>query len=173
MRSQAAMLDYTKKDLPGFYATGMPVLADKSQSVNAKIIAGHWQHFNKNLKTIKTRVFRKNWRKFGITYDVISGKQYMYLAAVETAASEAPADMLTIYIPAMEYLCFTHTGSFWQLKDTYFTIYKQIIPEAALRKLPAADCGIEHLEWYDDNFQWTKADSKIFIYIPIKIIGDA
>ena len=154
--------------LPEFFVTGMSVLADQSQLVNAKTIANLWKRFSNRVNTISTRVHRSSWRKFGITYDAIPGTQYMYMAAVETNTDASHSGMKTMRIPAMEYLCFTHAGSFWQIKDTYRQIYKNIIPENSIKKLPAAECGIEHLEWYDHHFHWSKPESKIFIYIPMK-----
>jgi predicted transcriptional regulator YdeE len=147
---------------------GMAITADGNQTQNNQLISKLWKKFNANIRKIRNRVQRKDWVKFGITFDGIPGKQFTYLAGVEVAdLNSIPEGMIGKIIPSLNYAVFCHQGNYLQLKKTMFNIYKIWLVEYNLKIAGSAICGLNHFERYDHRFNWSSPDSKIDIYVPV------
>lgn len=158
--------DFQIKEIKEFAIVGLQTVLSNSQTENLLKIRTIWQQFNKELHKVKGRKKDdKNWEKFGVTYS--SENTYYYIAAIKTTENiTAPAEMIQREIKEGKYLLFNHTGNINKLKETYYTIYKVLIPENNI-EVKRSKSGLLHFERYDNRFHWTKPNSIIEIYIPI------
>jgi predicted transcriptional regulator YdeE len=145
----------------GFRVCGLNTELTTSQNENYKIIRGHWQKFNNELKVRKVKS-EKDWVKYGITKK-IEGK-YLYITAIPFDIGIK--DFEVEEINGGKFICFRHTGRMELIKSTIHRIYRQIIP--------ASDFNVDgkrtmvHYEQYDYRFSWNKSESIIDIYVPIE-----
>jgi predicted transcriptional regulator YdeE len=147
---------------------GMTVTADGNQTNNSRLISQLWKKFNSNIWKISNRVQRKDWVKFGISFDNIPAKQFTYLAGVAVAdLNSIPEGMIGKIIPLHDYAVFCHQGSHLQLKETMYNIYKVWQEKYNLIIADPEVLGLNHFERYDRRFNWSDPDSKIDIYIPV------
>ena len=142
---------------------GIPVLLAKSQSENFDIISNHWKNFNQQLKK-NNRANKKNWRKYGITYKIEN--KYYYTSSIEPEYLFENTDFEKYIIVKGTYAKFRHRGAMKRLKDTYYKIYKNILPNCDL--VPKKNCSLLHFERYDHRFNWNHSDSIIDIFILIE-----
>jgi len=77
--------------------------------------------------------------------------------------SDIPAEMVVRQIPAGRYAVFAHLGPLDNLKATYDYIYQVWLPQSGLQLTGGLD-----FELYNEEFVFGAADSKFYIYIPVK-----
>lgn len=143
---------------------GTSVKLTGSQQKNFAIIRNHWQLFNGLLKE-KSIKGGKYWKKYAITYKNDIG--YFYLTGVPNRVDTTGFD--TIEFPGGTFAKFQHIGNLDLLKDTYFVIYKEVMPSLNLVVEP--NRVFLHYELYDNRFHWNKSDSIIEIFVPITKTG--
>jgi AraC family transcriptional regulator len=152
---------------------GMSLVVGADQSENSRLISGLWKKFNANLWKIDNRIQRREWMKFGITFESIPGKRFAYLAGVEvTDLHSVPEGMIGKTIPEGYYAVFIHRGNYLHIKKTWFDIYKYRIAEYNLKVVPENHCGLKHFERYDKRFHWSRLNSEIDIFIPVSDIEE-
>ena len=163
------MNNLSVKSCEASHFIGLEITCGQNQIKNGLVIQELWKNFNSNIWKIKNRKDSKSLFKFGISYDS-NGKEFKYIAAVEvTDLSFVPPGMVTITINDLDFTVFTHVGNLNKLKDTINQIYKVWLPESDFKPIPSSECGINHFEKYDKRFHWSRKDSEIDIYVPIKI----
>ena len=144
---------------------GLVTELTNSQTDNFKIIQKLWIVFNKELKKFKLNQNGGNWTKYGITFK--AGEKYFYLTAIPTNNGLVPDHFIKKEIPKGEYEIFTHKGKLENIKQTFFEIYKIIIPKSNLTIENQTKTGFIHFEKYDFRFQWNKPTSEVDIYLPL------
>ncbi|QNM84521.1 effector binding domain-containing protein [Polaribacter pectinis] len=145
---------------------GLVTELTKSQSENFGIIQNHWSEFNTELKRKKLNQNGGNWTKYGITFK--TNKKYFYLTAIPVGNLTIPDNFKHLEIPKGEYEVYSHKGKMEDIKNTFFEIYKVILPKSNLKIEDQAKTGFIHFEKYDYRFKWNKPNSLIDIYLPIK-----
>ncbi len=164
------MTDYKLIQQEETTVIGMTTTAGENQTYNSQLISMLWKKFNANIWKIRNRVQRKDWVKFGISFDNIPAKQFTYLAGVEVIDFDTIPDGMTgKIIPSQYYAVFCHQGNYLQLKETIFNIYKSWLNKCNLKIAGPETCGLNHFERYDRRFHWSSPNSKIDIYVPVII----
>lgn len=143
---------------------GLAIGLTNSQTDNYKIIRKHWIDFNSELNKYKLNQSSGNWTKYGLTYKI--DQNYYYLAAIPSDNLNFPDYFTRFEIPKGDYELFTHKGKMENIKQTYYEIYKVIIPKSNLTIEEHAKTGFIHFEKYDYRFRWDKPSSLIDIYLP-------
>lgn len=88
---------------------------------------------------------------------------FYYLAGMEVSTTQhAPADMLSMDLPAGDYAVFEHHGALDNLHDTYQAIYEQWFAKADYK--PRGDFDFE---LYDERFDYGKPESVMEIWVPV------
>lgn len=96
--------------------------------------------------------------------DFDNPKDFKYLAGIEvTDNNNMPVGMEVWDVPHKKYAVFTHIGSVDTLGDTYKAIYSKWLPESGYELVFTYD-----FELYDKDFDPGSAQSKMYVYIPIK-----
>lgn len=144
---------------------GLVTELTNSQTDNFVIIQKHWRTFNEELKRLRLNQNGGNWTKYGITFK--AGDKYFYLTAIPTSNLIFPDHFANIEIPKGEYETFTHKGKMENIKQTFFEIYKVILPKSNLKIEDQTKTGFIHFEKYDFRFQWNKPTSIIEIFLPL------
>lgn len=145
---------------------GLVTELTNSQTNNFKIIRNHWIDFNSELKKHKLNQSGGNWTKYGLTYKI--DKFYYYLTAIPSDNLNLPDYFAHFEIPKGDYELFTHKGKMEDLKQTYYEIYKVILPKSNLIIEDHTKTGFIHFEKYDYRFQWNNLSSLIEIYLPLR-----
>ncbi|TDE43565.1 transcriptional regulator [Flavobacterium rhamnosiphilum] len=145
---------------------GLEIELTNSQTDNFFIIQNHWKLFNQELKKYNLIQKDGNWEKFGITYK--KAEKYFYLTAIPKLEQIFPDHFLYKEIPKGAYEIFTHKGNMQAIKETFYIIYKNILPNSTLTIETHNKTGFIHFEKYDYRFQWNKPNSIIDIYLPLK-----
>jgi len=140
----------------------------KSQTENSSIVKKHWENFNKEIRKHNLTQNGGNWVKFGITYKI--AERYMYLAAIPAKSDIHPSHFTFMEIPQGDYEVFSHKGKMENIKQTYYEIYKVILPKSDLIIENHLKTGFIHFEKYDYRFQWNAPSSIIDIYLPLNTI---
>lgn len=147
------------------WTCGLVAELTNSQTDNFEIIQKHWKTFNEELEKYKLNQSGGNWVKFGITFKI--AEQYLYLAAIPTNNLFFPDHFTRLEISKGDYEIFTHKGKMENIKQTFFEIYKVILPKSNLKIEDHIKTGFIHFEKYDYRFQWNKPSSAIDIYLPL------
>jgi AraC family transcriptional regulator len=141
----------------------LSVILTKSQNNNYKIINNFWKEFNIKLRLSDLpKQAGGNWEKYGITYKI--GDIYKYLCGIPVKNEYFNNNFEKYNISEGNYLLFQHKGSMYNLKNTIYTLYKEIIPK---NNLALNQSEYFHFELYNYKFKWNNKESIIEIYIPI------
>jgi len=90
--------------------------------------------------------------------------EFKYLAGVEVTAVDAVPEGMTVWeIPKQEYAIFPHCGDVEKMGETYQAIYASWLPESGYEAVLAHD-----FELYNEEFKPGQADSKCYIYVPVR-----
>lgn len=90
--------------------------------------------------------------------------EFRYLAGVEvTGTGKVPEGMTLWEIPRQTYAIFPHCGDVEKMGETYQAIYASWLPESGYEAVFAHD-----FELYNDEFKPGEADSRCYIYVPVK-----
>ena len=153
-------INFNKIDL-----IGIKVELTKSQNENFLLIRNLWKRFNLDLKNIENRK-SSNWEKFGITFK--ENEQIFYMASIELSSKiNIPENMITTKINQGKYLRFIHMGKMYDIKNTVYNIYKNILPALKFKIELNKKNGLIHFEKYDHRFKWNDPKSLLEIYLPI------
>ncbi len=130
-----------------------------------------WNKFNQRVGEISTQTNVGNY--YGMCeplvenlndIDLDAENEFKYLACVEVSGNEnLPDGMVYWEIPHVKYAVFTHVGDPEMMGETYKSIYSQWLPESGLEVVYAHD-----FELYNKEFKPGEANSKMYIYVPIK-----
>ena len=143
---------------------GLSVILTKSQYSNYEIINNFWKEFNAKLRFSDLPIqIGGNWEKYGITYKVED--IYKYFCGIPVKNEYCNNNFEEQNISEGNYVLFQHKGSMYNLKNTIYKIYKEIIPE---NKFTLNQSKYYHFELYNYQFKWNNNESIIEIYIPIK-----
>lgn len=155
-------MNYSVLQIESKKLSGLSVQLTKSQSQNYIIIRHFWQEFNSKLRNLDSRQRGRNWEKYGITYKI--NDSYYYYCGIPVQNGLTNPGFEEKIITDGNYVVFRHTGSMYKLKDSIYSIYKEIIPES---KLSLNQSEYFHFERYNHQFQWNNNRSIIEIYVPV------
>lgn len=153
-------MEYKLINIKKITVSGLSTDLTNSQLKNYYIIRKQWEKFNKIVNTIR-RENSTYFEKFGITLRKNNKLRYV------------PSMLLNEYnildkftIPESTYINFKHKGNMFNIKETIYKIYKDIIPNTEF----IIDYNREfiHFEKYDHTFKWNKENSIVNIFVPIK-----
>jgi AraC family transcriptional regulator len=131
--------------------------------MNYDIIRKLWENFNLQLRhSDLPKQAVGNWEKYGITYK--EGDSYKYFCGIPVSWDFVNQDFEERMIVQSRYMLFRHTGAMYNLKSTFNTIYKEVIPNG---KLTLNQSEYFHFERYSYQFKWNRSESIIEIYVPI------
>ena len=143
---------------------GLSVAITKSQNRNYKIISNFWKEFNTQLHLSDLpRQIGGNWEKYGITYK--NGEEYRYFCGIPVNNEYVNPNFEERKIMQGYHILFLHKGAMFNLKDTFYSIYKEIVPN---RNLVLNQTQYFHFERYSYQFKWNNENSIIEIYLPIE-----
>jgi AraC family transcriptional regulator len=142
---------------------GLSIMLTKSQNSNYEIINNFWKEFNAKLRLSDLpKNAGGNWEKYGITYKL--GDMYKYFCGISVENEYYNNNFEEYNISEGNCVSFQHKGSMHNLKNTIYTIYKEIIPE---NNFILNQSEYIHFELYNYKFKWNNCESIIEIYIPI------
>lgn len=152
------------------YVVGVVCQTDTSKD---RHIAGAWKELSRLWEQIPGKVCED--RCYGLELyepqaDARSG-QFTYVAAVLVAdLAIRPQGVAGYTIPGGRYAVFTHAGSTELLGETFGYIYGEWLPASgeALRGMDGGDACSFDFEFYGPGFQEGRADSELYIYVPLK-----
>lgn len=155
-------MNYCIREKEAFSVIGQKVLLTNRQTRNIQISTQFWRTFNTNLK--KAYLSQSgNWIKYAFM-ERRDDKLFYYCAI--PGKSIIPDGFTAKNIPAFRYLVVEHVGAMSKIYDTYWGIYRELLPSTGFR--PLTDDFI-HFEQYDEKFHWNQENSIIEIWVPIKV----
>ena len=80
-----------------------------------------------------------------------------------TKIEDVPDGMVAYTINEGNYAVFTHSGDVGKIGETYCAIYKWAADTGL-----EIECTRETFEYYNEDFKYGEADSKAYIYLPVK-----
>lgn len=131
-----------------------------------------WAELGRRIDEIPHRKADRNW--YGVCepleedvkdLDLINkAYEFRYLAGVEVTDVDFVPEGMTVWeIPKQEYAVFPHCGDVEKMGETYQAIYASWLPESGHEAVFAHD-----FELYNEEFKPGEADSKCYIYVPVK-----
>lgn len=152
---------------PATQILGLKTPLSSSMSKNASLIAAHWKKFNAQLHSVKGyRVKTNEWRKFGITFR--EDEILYYMCAVQKLEGMVSKTMETNEIPEGPYLKFEHRGAVRYLPNTVQWIFREYLPAEMIQLRVDPEFSISMIESYDKRFHWSRNNSVLDIYVPVK-----
>jgi len=123
-------------------------------------IPAQWQRFQSWLGHIPGQ---KGKVAYGVCYNFDDDNQMDYLCAVEVASSsEAPAELMSLKIPAQSYAVFRHGGHISLIGGTWAAVFSEWLPAARLKV-----AGGPQFEKYGPEFDGRTGEGGLEIWIPI------
>ncbi|MBO0454847.1 GyrI-like domain-containing protein [Candidatus Enterococcus murrayae] len=156
------MMKYELKELPDFTVIGLEQELTNRKSTNLERCLSFWPAFNRQLKANGLTQQQGAWTKFAFM-DRREEKLIYYCGIPHS--KKIPTDFLLKEIPAGRYLVVEHRGAMDQIYSTYEAIYQVLVPKLGLS---LAQTNFLHFEKYGAKFQWSRENSIIEIWIPIK-----
>lgn len=153
-------MDFKIVNAEAFSVISQQIQLTGYKSKNITISSTFWVKFNKDLKK-EFKPQSANWVKYAFIER--NAENLCYRCAVPMK-STVPSGFEIKEIKAHKYLVFEHIGDMSEIYNTYFTIYKDIIPESGY-KLEQED--FLHFEKYDYRFKWNSVNSVIEIWVPV------
>lgn len=123
-------------------------------------IPAQWQRFGPYIGNIPGQV---GFTTYGICRDNDDAGSFEYLCGVEVGeASDIPAGLSRVRLPARRYAVFTHRGHISTIRNTAYTIWNTFLPESGLDIADAPD-----FERYDARFDPESGSGEVEIWVPI------
>ncbi|MDR0749632.1 MAG: GyrI-like domain-containing protein [Tannerellaceae bacterium] len=155
--------EYTIVSIENKKLYGLSVALTKSQNRNYAIISNFWKEFNAKLRLSDLpKQTGGNWEKYGITCK--TDEEYRYFCGIPVDNEYTNPNFEERTITQGNHILFKHKGTMFNLKDTFYSIYKDIIPTG---KLVLNQSQYFHFERYSYQFKWNNENSIIEIYLPI------
>ncbi|MCM5551604.1 AraC family transcriptional regulator [Pleomorphomonas sp. NRK KF1] len=99
---------------------------------------------------------------YGVCCDMEADGHFRYVAGLESTATNVPAGLDSVDIPASRYAVFEHVGSLSIFNKTVYTIWNKALPDAGLQPGKTPD-----FELYDERFDPKTCSGTVEIWIPI------
>jgi len=153
-------MKYEIKHIPQFSIIGQEILLTNSKQENILICKKFWNSFNSLLK--KFNLSQKyNWEKYGF---ITKKESNLYYFCAIPSNLLIPPGFIERTIENNSYLVFEHIGSIDKIYETYWRIYKEILPNTDYVLLQNS---FTLFEKYNHKFYWNIPQSIIEIWIPI------
>jgi len=103
---------------------------------------------------------------YGICSAMDSTGAFEYVAAAPVLkVDDLPEGMVVRMVSQQEYAVFVHAGALDTLHQTYDSIYKGWLPNSVYEFVS----GAHDFELYDQDFKIGDPDSKLYIYVPVRL----
>lgn len=128
-------------------------------------ISNLWFDFLRKSATIKNTINKSVCYGLELySHDFKETGVFTYIAGVEVSDdSVIPEDMVSYRVKKNKYAVFTLNGVVEDLPSTIPTIYSKYLPEYGLKPNDMYD-----FEYYTEEFNADKKNSKLYFYVPIK-----
>ncbi|MAT44649.1 MAG: AraC family transcriptional regulator [Anaerolineaceae bacterium] len=145
---------------PAFLVVGTPYFGKNEHGE----IPQMWNVFNSRYGEIKE--ITDPTVCYGICSSMDETGAFEYVAAAPVnKIDELPEGMVARMVSEQEYAVFIHAGALDTLGKTYDSIYQGWLPNSGYEFVPAA----HDFELYDQDFKFGDPDSKMYIYIPVRL----
>lgn len=146
---------------------GSAILCTTDERQNYAAAQTLWRRFNAQLPWVENRTNAAQWQKFGL-YDKRSDKTFAYMACVPVSEfGQMPSGFAQKTIAPFTYLVFRHTGGTADIYSSVRKIYRELLPNLGVQAADKSAAGFNHYEEYGRDFQWSKPDSALRIWVPV------